>query len=311
MQEQPSTRQAQRNLLSDLRGVFAPIVTPFRPANGDVDIPWIRDYLAYLRAHGCEGIVPCGTNGEAPSLSVDERRRVVEAALSAAGGMMVVPGTGAAALPDAITLTRHAFSVGADAVLIMPPFYYRRPPDPGVAAWYQRIFDAAVPPGGRVLLYHIPQTTGVPISDQLIRTLLSSHGEVVYGIKDSTGDPQQGAQFRQAFPALAYFAGNDHCVVEACRDGGVGSITACANVFPDLVAAAQRAARGEGDPNLAQARLSAVRSVLDAFPLQPATKAALAELAGLAPTAVRPPQVELAPAQRAELRSALQSACSG
>jgi 4-hydroxy-tetrahydrodipicolinate synthase len=304
MHEQRSTLRRQSGLL---HGVFAPIVTPFRPADGEVDIPWINDYLAYLRAHGCEGIVPCGTNGEAPSLSVDERRRVVEAALSAAEGMMVVPGTGAAALPDAITLTRHAFSVGADAVLIMPPFYYRRPPDDGVAAWYRRLFDAAVPPGGRVLLYHIPQTTGVPITDQLIRALLTSHGEIVYGIKDSTGDPQQGTHLRQTFPALAYFAGNDHRVVEACQDGGAGSITACANVLPHLVAAAQSAARGDGDPDLAQSRLSAARSALDAFPLQPVTKAALTEIAGLRPTAVRPPQVELAPAQRAELRSALRS----
>jgi 4-hydroxy-tetrahydrodipicolinate synthase len=296
--------------MSELRGVFAPIVTPFRPTDGELDLPWIKDYLAYLRARGCEGIVPCGTNGEASSLSVDERRLVVEAALAAAGGMPVIAGTGAAALPDAISLTRHAFAAGADAVLIVPPFYYRRPPDAGVTAWYQRLFDAAVPAGGRVLLYHIPQMTGVPISDELIQALLASHGEIVYGIKDSTGDPSQGKHLRETFPALAYFAGNDHRVVEACLDHGAGSITACANVFPDLVASAQRAASGDGDPTLAQTRLSAARSALDAFPLQPATKAALAEIAGLPPTRVRPPQVELTPAQRAALRSALQSVCS-
>jgi 4-hydroxy-tetrahydrodipicolinate synthase len=293
-----------------LRGVFAPIVTPFRLADGEVDVPWIRDYLQYLRSHGCEGIVPCGTNGEAPSLSVEERQQVVAAALSAADGMPVIAGTGASALPDAIALTRHAFWAGVDAVLIMPPFYYRRPADAGVAAWYQRLFDAAVPPGGRVLLYHIPQTTGVPISDELIRALLINHREIVCGIKDSTGDPLQGKHFRETFPGLCYFAGNDHRVVEACQEGGAGSITACANVLPNLVAAAQRAAHGEGDPTFAQTRLSAARSVLDAFPLQPATKAALAEIAGLPPTGVRPPQIELTTAQRAELRTALQTVCS-
>lgn len=296
--------------MSELYGVFAPIVTPFRHIDGEVDILWIKGYLGYLRAHGCGGVVPCGTNGEAPSLSVDERRLVVEATVNAADGMPVIAGTGAAALPDAIALTRHAFRAGADAVLVMPPFYYRRPPDVGVTTWYQRLFDAAVPAGGRALLYHIPQTTGVPISDELIRGLLASHREIVYGIKDSTGDPEQGRHLREMFPGLAYFAGNDHRVVEACQAGGAGSITACANVFPDLVAAAQRAAHGEGDPTLAQTRLSTARSVLDAFPLQPATKAALAEVAGLPPTAVRPPQIELTPTQRAELRSALQSVYS-
>jgi 4-hydroxy-tetrahydrodipicolinate synthase len=293
--------------MSELHGVFAPIVTPFRFADGEVDIPWIKGYVGYLRAHGCKGIVPCGTNGEAPSLSVEERQLVLEATVLAAEGMPVIAGTGAAALPDAIALTRHAFWAGVDAVLVMPPFYYRHPPHAGVGAWYQRLFDAAVPAGGRVLLYHIPQTTGVPISDELIRLLLVSHGAIVYGIKDSTGDSQQGRHIRQTFPTLAYFAGNDHRVVEACQEGGAGSITACANVFPDLVGAAQRAAHGEGDPALAQTRLSAARSVLDAFPLQPATKAALAEIAGLPTTGVRPPQIELTPIQRAELRSALQS----
>jgi 4-hydroxy-tetrahydrodipicolinate synthase len=296
--------------MSELHGVFAPIITPFRPTDGEVDLPWIEDYLGYLRTHGCEGIVPCGTNGEAPSLSVHERQLVTEAALAAADGMPVIAGTGAAALPDAISLTRHAFSAGADAVLVMPPFYYRNPPNAGVAAWYQRLFDAAVPAGGRVLLYHIPQMTGVPISDELIQALLASHGEILYGIKYSTGDPQQGKHLREDFPALAYFTGNDHRVVEACLDNGAGSITACANVFPNLVASAQRAARGGGDPTLAQARLSAARSALDAFPLQPATKAALVEIAGLPPTGVRPPQVELTPDQRAGLRSALQSVYS-
>ena len=95
------------------------------------------------------------------------------------------------------------------------------------------------------------------------------------------------------------------CVGEACADGAAGSITAGANVFPDLVAAVQQAAWAGRDAAAAQAVLSAARSLLEAYPLQPATKAALADVAGLAPTAVRPPQVELSPAQRAELRARL------
>ena len=289
----------------DLRGVFAPIVTPFRPSDGEVDLPWIARHVAYLRAHGCTGIVPCGTNGEAASLSVAERMRVTEAAQAAAGDMPVIVGTGAAALPDAVALTRHAFAAGAAAVLVMPPFYFKKPPEAGVAAWFQRLFDAAVPPGGRVLLYHIPQTTGVPITDRVLQALLATHGELVYGLKDSTGDPEQGTHLRTAYPKLAYFAGNDHRVGEACADGAAGSITAGANVFPDLVAAAQRAGwAGQGDA-AAQATLSVARSLIETYPLQPATKAALTDLAGLPPAAVRPPQVELSTEARVELRTKL------
>ncbi len=291
--------------MPDLRGVFAPIVTPFRLTDGEVDLPWIARHVAYLRDHGCTGVIPCGTNGEAASLSVAERMQVTEAALAAAGGLPVIVGTGAAALPDAIALTRHAYAHGAAAVLVMPPFYFKRPAETGVAAWFQRLFDAAVPPGGRVLLYHIPQTTGVPIGDGLLSLLLASHGAVVYGIKDSTGDPEQGAHLRAAFPGLAYFAGNDHRVGEACAAGGAGSITAAANVFPHLVAAVQQAAWAGGDYSAAQSRLSAARALLDTCPLQPATKLALAEIAGLPLTAVRPPQAELTAAQRADLAAAL------
>jgi 4-hydroxy-tetrahydrodipicolinate synthase len=184
----------------------------------------------------------------------------------------------------------------------MPPFYYKRPPEAGLIAWYRRLCDAAVPPGGRVVLYHIPQTTGVPISDNLLQALLVSHREIVYGIKDSTGDPEQGRHLRQTFPMLAYFAGNDHRVAEACADGAAGSITACANVVPDLVGAVQRAAWSGGPAVAEQERLSAARSLFETYPLQPATKAALADVAGLPPIAVRPPQAELTPSQRAELR---------
>ena len=126
-------------------------------------------------------------------------------------------------------------------------------------------------------------------------------------LKDSTGDPAQLCAFRTAYPQLAYYAGNDHRVGEGCAAGGAGSITAGANVFPDLVKAVQEAAwrSAAADTADAQATLSEARRLLDSFPLQPATKAALTEVAGLPETAVRPPQIELTAEQRAELRAQL------
>lgn len=291
--------------MEDLHGVYAPIVTPFRLTDGEIDHPWMAEHLAYLRAHGCQGVVACGTNGEAASLSVAERQAVLETTLAHAGGLHVVAGTGAAALPDAITLTRHAFAAGAEACLIVPPFFFKRPADSGVVAWFRRLFDAAVPPSGRVMLYHIPQTTGVPISDAVLEALSASHGQVLYGIKDSSGDPAQGIHIRTAFPHLVYFVGNDKLVGEACLGGGAGSITACANVFPDLVAAVQQAVAAGQDCTDPQARLTAARSLLESYPLQPATKAALHVAGQLPPTAVRPPQVELTSEQSRALAAAL------
>lgn len=290
-----------------LHGVFAPIVTPFAPESGEIDHPWIPRHLAYLQDYGCDGVIVCGTNGEAASLSVAERMAVLETALGAAGRLVIVAGTGAAALPDAVSLTRHAFAMGVDAVLVMPPFYYKRPPDAGVAAWYARLCDAAVPAGGKLMLYHIPQVTGVPFTDSLIDLLLQECGDLIYGIKDSTGDPAEGVRIRSRYPQFAYFSGNDRLVAEACLGGGAGSITAGANVFPDLVAKVQRAVAEEGDVAGTQATLSAARAVLESVPLQPATKAALTLVAGLPATAVRPPQAELSAEQLAGLQAALRS----
>jgi 4-hydroxy-tetrahydrodipicolinate synthase len=288
----------------ELRGVFAPIVTPFRMVGGEIDHAWIREHIAYLQAHRCDGIVACGTNGEAASLSIEERQAVLETALRAAGNLPVIAGTGAAALPDAIKLTSHAYAAGAAAVLVTPPFFFKRPPDAGILAWFDQLCARAVPQGGRVLLYHIPQQTAVPFTDALLAELLNRRGEAIFGIKDSTGDPEQGRHIRSAFPALAYFCGNDHLIGPACGDGAAGSISAAANVFPDVVKAAQLAATS-GGASAAQSRLDQVRSTLEKYPLQPATKAALVTLADLVPVAVRPPQIELTPAQLAELRNIL------
>jgi 4-hydroxy-tetrahydrodipicolinate synthase len=294
-------------LIPQLRGVFAPIVTPFRPEDGEVNMLWIARHLEYLQTHGCDGVIACGTNGEAASMSVSERQAVLEKTLEAAGKLQVIAGTGAAALPDAITLTRHAFASGVSTVLVMPPFYFKHPPEAGVVAWFQRLCDAAVPPGGRVLLYHIPQTTAVPFTDSLIHALLETLGSVICGIKDSTGDPEHGSHLRSTFPHLAYFVGNDHLVASACLEKGSGSITAGANVFPDLVARVKSAAWTGGDWAAAQETLSAARRLLETYPLQAATKVALSYVAKLPPLAVRPPQAELTAAQSADLCARLQT----
>ncbi len=300
---QSGAKDVSPEIGDELRGVFAPNVTPLDPNSGELDLAWMPAHLDYLRTHGCDGIVPCGTNGEAPSLSVAERMQVVEAAIAAANGLRVIPGTGAAALTDAIVLTRHAFAAGADAVLILPPFYFKRPSDAALAEWYQRLFDAAVPPGGRAMFYHIPQLSAIPITNGLLEILYASHGELIYGVKDSTGDPAELQRFRTNFPQLAYFVGSDHLVAQACLAGGVGSISSSANVFPDLVQAVQRAVREGRDPAEAQARLSAARASLDGYPMHAAVKYEVHLWTGLPLMAVRPPQPELSEEEKAKLRA--------
>src|SRR5438128_869657 len=117
--------------MAELKGVLTAIVTPFAKS-GELNLTALPPFLEFQRSAGIDGVVVCGTNGEGVSMSVAERKRVLEAVMGLKGSFSVVAGTGAANLPDAIELTRHAGAVGADAVLVLPPFYFKNPSAAGV-----------------------------------------------------------------------------------------------------------------------------------------------------------------------------------
>lgn len=291
--------------MSRLTGVFAANVTPFDPASLAIDHDWMRRHLAYLRARGCDGIVPSGTNGEGPAMSVAERQAVIDTAIDGAGGLAVIPGVGCANLPDTVALTRHAFRAGADAVLVIPPFFFKNVPDAGVLAYYQRLCDAALQPGQQMLLYHFPKLSGVPISDAVVAGLLQSHPGCVVGVKDSSGDLDSIVHWNVQFPELRVFAGSDSLASQATAAGVVGTITAGGNLAPDLLQAVRQAVLAGQDPTPSQQRLNTVRGWLERSPsMHAATKFLLTRFAGLPPTAVRPPLLDLNEAQRAELATA-------
>lgn len=288
--------------MNRLSGVLAANVTAFDFTTGAIDHGWMKQHLAFLRAKGCDGVVPMGTNGEGPSMSLDERKAVVDTALEAAGGLAVVPGTGCANLPDTVELTRYALSAGADAVLVIPPFFFKSVTQEGVLAYYRRLCDAALQPGQQILLYHFPKMSAVPIGDEVVAGLQESHPGCVAGVKDSSGDFASVCHWNQLFPGLRVFAGSDTLASDAYQAGAAGTITASGNVVPDLLQAARQAVLAGRDPAPHQARLNTVRSWLErSSSMHAATKFLLTVFAGLPLVAVRPPLVDLTEAQRAEL----------
>ncbi len=288
--------------MTPVAGVFAANVTPFDSATLAVDFSWLRRHLAYLRSRGCDGVVPLGTNGEGPALSVAERKTVIDAVLDAADGLAVIPGTGCASLPDTSELTHYALQAGAAAALVLPPFFFKNVPDAGVLAYFQRLCDAALQPGQQILLYHFPKLSGVAITDALIEGLNASHPGCVGGIKDSSGDLASIAHWNQRFPALRVFAGSDRLASEATAAGVAGTITAAANLVPDLLQGVRRAVLDGRDPARWQARLNEVRGWLEHSPsMHAATKFLLTLFADLPLCAVRPPLVDLDADQRAAL----------
>lgn len=278
-----------------LHGVLTAILTPF-DVEGRLDLGMMPDLLDFQRAAGIDGVVVCGTNGEGTSLSVEERRQTLEAVMSHRGALQVVAATGATSLPDALQLTRHAAQVGADAALLLPPFFFKKPPTDGLAAYFLPILDAVDLP---ILLYNIPQMTSVPITDDLIDRL-AGLGNLA-GIKDSAGDWPRTQEFIQKYPGLQTFAGSDY-LASRCLLGGGGCISGGANPYPEAIVAVRDAfTSGSRDAlDAAQDRLDRMLDILVRYPFVAASKSVVAKR-GLPRMGVRPTLVNLTQAEEDEM----------
>lgn len=283
--------------------LFVPAITPFA-ADLAVDLPRLVAHSRLLLDDGADGLAPFGTTSEATSMSVEERIAALEALTS--GGIAadrLIPGTGCAALPDTIRLTRHALGLGVRGVLMLPPFYYKGVSEDGVFAAYARAIEAAGP-GLRLYLYHIPQMSGVPVTLSLIARLVAAFPGVVAGLKDSSGNWENTAAVIAAFPAIEVYSASESLLPRNIAAGGAGCISATANVNAAGIARLIRAAGGDGEA-AALADAGRIRAAFEAMPVIPAVKAAIARRLGDAAYAtVRPPLAPLGPAHAAALAAA-------
>ena len=141
-------------------------VTPFSEGGAQVMLDYIPQYLAYIERRGADGVLALGTNGEGLSLSLQERKEIIDAFLTHQGRLFTMFGTGCAALPETIELSRYALERGAGAVMIVPPFYFKDVDERGLISYYSELMGA-LPPERKVLLYNIPSVSGVEIGDEL------------------------------------------------------------------------------------------------------------------------------------------------
>ncbi len=273
--------------MPDPHGAFAPIPTPLNHQL-EFDAAAQKVHLEWLASQGLDGALVLGTNGEFPSFSLAERKEVAAAAAAAGTALQIMLGIGSCALPDVYPMLDLAADSGYGSVLCPPPFYFRAAPVQGLAAFFGEVLERSRLP---VLLYHIPQVTGVPISDELLDALVGQPRLV--GVKDSTGDPQELARLTARFSSGTYMVGSDRLVTTCIEAGGVGSISAAASVAPALVCAVQR---GE-EP---QDRLDAVRALLEDYGLGPSVKEILRRR-GFGEFATRPPLLPLEESRGDEL----------
>lgn len=281
-----------------IRGVLAPVVTPFTKDLA----PDPQRFVAHCRwlLELGSGLAVFGTNSESNSLSLDERLALLDFLLDAGidpGRMM--PGTGSCALTDAVQLTDRATKAGCAGVLMLPPFYYKDVSEEGLFRFFsetvERVGDARL----RIYLYHIPSVAMVGISPGLVERLLGRYPGVIAGMKDSSGDWTNTKTMLDNFATSGFdvFVGSETFLLANMQHGGVGCISATANVNP---AAIDRLFRSwqEADADEQQQGLDAVRGVLSRSAMLPALKAVLAHYRNdPAWVTVRPPLVELAAAQ--------------
>ena len=285
------------------KGVMPALVTPFR--DGGLDEQAFVALVERQIAGGVHGLVPVGTTGETATLSHDEHRRVVELTVkTAAGRVPVIAGAGSNATDEAIELVKHAKAVGADAALVVTP-YYNRPSQEGLYAHYAAINEAVQLP---VLVYNVPSRTAIDISNETLGRL--SKLPNVVGIKDATGDMTRATMQRLLCgDDWVMLSGDDLTALGYMAHGGHGCISVTSNVAPDLCATFYNAVMGDDWKTALywQDRLIRLHKALftDASPSP--TKFAMAHL-GLCLEDVRLPIVAASEASRAEVLAGMRDA---
>lgn len=293
-----------------LGAVIAPVLTPF-----DADLrPDEGAFVAFcqtLLQQGL-GLAPFGTTGEGPSLSVDEKISLLDA-LAAAGVDMarVMPGTGACALPDTVRLSAHAAKLGCGGVLMLPPFYFKDVPDDGLFQAYAETIDRVGDSRLRVMLYHFPRHSGVPLSLSLVERLAARYPQIIMGLKDSSGDFANMEALCQAHTGFAVYTGSETVLLRLMQVGGAGCITSFANVNGPAMLALCRHWQNDEAKKL-QEDLVVYRDDWNGLPLIPALKAVVAQsTAKPAWRRVRPPLLEFLPELTPQLQRCAADMFSG
>lgn len=290
-----------------IHGVWSPVLVPVHD-DFSIDVERFLTHARWLLDEGCHGLALFGTTSEANSFSLEERMALLEATLGAGidpGELMI--GTGCCALPDSVHLTKHAADNGCKKVLMLPPFYYKGVSDAGLYRSYAEVIERVGDDALRVLFYHFPKLSGVPITVGLIELLLADYPGIIAGLKDSSGDWSNTADLIERFPEMSIFPGSERYLLQGLQRGGAGCITATANVNAAGARGVWQAwADNSGDLDGRNREMIAARTVIEAYPVIPAQKFLLAHHRKDPQwQRVRPPLLDLDERQGAELQASL------
>ncbi len=287
-----------------LAGVYTAAVTPLKP-DFSPDLEAIPALLAFLAGRGSHGVLMLGTTGEGPSFSPEERLAILRVAVQARSeqgqqqtkAYKILAGTGTPSLTETISLTRSAFDLGCEGVIVLPPYYFRKATEDGLFRYFSELIHKAVPKDGFLLGYHIPGTAGIGFPPELLSRLKDAFPLQFAGIKNSSHDIEFARHLGDRFGSdLLVLTGTDSIFQTALENHAQGCITAPANLIsPELRRVWDAIERGE-DASEFQRRVTEIRQILESYPpFPPMLKALLGRQYGFPRWPVRPPLDEALP----------------
>ena len=280
-------------------GISPALSTPFG-GDGRVDTARLHAHAADLIRRGCQSVTVFGTTGEGPSVGLAERHRAIDALIAAgipAG--KIVSGIISCSPEESIEALSWSLARGLKASLLAPPFYFRGVDDDSLSAWFEQVFKAAGPKLSGVILYHIPEMTGVALPHAVIGRLKQAFPGAILGVKDSSGDRDHTFRLLKAHGDLTILVGDERYLGAACAAGASGAICGMGNLLPERMV---RIVQDAKDDPVVQRAVEAIVSL----PVIPAVKAAIGHLRrDAAWNATRPPLAALSQAQLKTLAAAL------
>lgn len=271
-----------------IQGLFTSMITPFRKDNNKVDFDALMDLISFLGDHGCQGITPFASYGEFNSMSAVEKKEMLAYIMESSGELKVMPNVGSDNFEDTLDFAHYAQGVGVDALVILPPYFYKDVEIEGLTNYYKKIINTVDIP---VYLYNIPRFTGIEISDRLIENLLET-GKVA-GIKDESGDISLIQHYKKKYPELSIILANDNLLYEGLLLGITCFSSGLFNAFPEIVKSVKfDFNQPKQGGKVAQQYLNELNGIIKSYPKIAALKYA-STLRGVSGSTVRPPLTQL------------------
>lgn len=284
-------------------GIYAAVLTPF---NEDLtcNIAELYIHCQSLLQRGCVGVVLFGTTGEGPSFSHAERLDILNKMIEMEfPPEKILVANGSSGIAETVELANTSLKLGCNTLLIVPPSFYKNIKDDGVIAYYREIIERVANPDLKVILYHIPQYSGISITINVIDRLVKEFPSTIIGIKESEGNLLFAKSIIDAFPKLQLFVGNERQIIASVNYGGAGAICGIANLYPELMVSLYN--QGKIGPSPNRPELDALFHALKDLPFIPAAKAFMEHEIGEEWHALRAPLMPLSIEQRSLFLSKL------